>query len=221
MDPKSIKEQTIRDAKCSLILDASRKVFSDKGFHESRLEDIAVAAGFSKASLYNYFTDKEQIFLSLAIRDFDELLARLRVGISSTGTLISSIEFLYRTVLTFFGEHFSFFWALTSFETMCNIHMQRFQKHHDEMVKRFEEHYAGLLGTFVEILHNAKVRGELKSPIDEMALARFIASLVRGTVFEWKISGKIENVEQTVKNLLAFTTNGLEYQPVIEAEAVL
>jgi len=61
-NPKEVRDQTVRDAKTNLILDSALKVFSEKGYHETRLEDVAAAAGFSKASLYNYYEDKEEIF---------------------------------------------------------------------------------------------------------------------------------------------------------------
>ena len=77
-DAKSKRETAIREAKNNLILDAALKIFSETGFHDSRLEDIAAAAGFSKASLYNYYEDKETIFLSLAIREYSAVVGKLR-----------------------------------------------------------------------------------------------------------------------------------------------
>jgi len=109
MNPKDLREQTVRDAKANLILDAARKVFSDNGFHNTKLEDIAQVAGFSKASLYNYFSDKEEIFLSLAIRDFDDLLNKLRQGMKPSEPVLSSIEYLLRTVFTFLANSSRFF----------------------------------------------------------------------------------------------------------------
>ena len=45
MDPKEVREQTIKDVKCGIILDAARKVFSEKRYLNARLEDIAVRQG--------------------------------------------------------------------------------------------------------------------------------------------------------------------------------
>ena len=69
-DARVKKDKAIRETKTNLILDASLEVFSRLGFHDTRLEDIAAAAGFSKDSLYNYYEDKEDIFMSLAIREY-------------------------------------------------------------------------------------------------------------------------------------------------------
>ena len=69
MNTRKNRQQVIRETKENLILDAALRVFSGRGFHGVRLEDIADEAGFSKASLYNYYKDKEAIFLSLALRE--------------------------------------------------------------------------------------------------------------------------------------------------------
>lgn len=207
-DPKVIREQTIRDAKTNLILDAARKVFSEKGYHDARLEDIAGAAGFSKASLYNYYLDKEQIFLSMATRDFEELLTRLREGIKHSDQLLPSIESSLRIVFSFFGEHISFFWAVTDYQTAC-CRMAQMPGQHKELVDRFRGHTLGLIETFADVLRAARRRNEFSSPIDEMGLSRYIAALVRGIIFEWKMRGEIGDIEKTVKDLVAFIANGL------------
>lgn len=44
------------------ILDAARKVFTQKGFAASRMEDIAQVAGINRALLHYYFRCKEKLF---------------------------------------------------------------------------------------------------------------------------------------------------------------
>jgi AcrR family transcriptional regulator len=214
MNAKTIREQTVRDAKSNLILDSARKVFSDRGFHETRLEDIALCAGFSKASLYNYFADKEEIFLNLAIRDFEELLVKLRAGMDASAPFISSLEHLLRTVFAFFGEHITFFWEASNFHTGHQFDMHHLQKHHQELLETLHKNLGGLLSTFAEVVHSARERGEIATTVDEMTLARYVAALARGVVFDWKTERKIGDVEQTVKDLLEFVSHGIGH-PVL------
>jgi AcrR family transcriptional regulator len=44
------------------ILDAALTVFVEKGFAATKLDDVAVAAGISKGSLYRYFDNKAELF---------------------------------------------------------------------------------------------------------------------------------------------------------------
>ena len=49
----------------SQILEAAGSVFLQKGFAETTLQDIAQSAGISTALIYQYFSSKEDLFLSL------------------------------------------------------------------------------------------------------------------------------------------------------------
>ncbi|MEN6461505.1 MAG: TetR/AcrR family transcriptional regulator [Syntrophomonas sp.] len=48
--------------KRALILTAAVQVFSQKGYHNTRMEEIAVAAGVGKGTIYEYFISKVQLF---------------------------------------------------------------------------------------------------------------------------------------------------------------
>ncbi len=56
------------------ILDAAIQVFAEKGYHDTRVDDIVEAAGSSKGAVYFYFSSKQQIFLAL-IDQFADILA--------------------------------------------------------------------------------------------------------------------------------------------------
>jgi len=47
------------------IAEATLRVLAERGFHEILVDDIAQAAGVSRATLYQYFESKEQLFVEL------------------------------------------------------------------------------------------------------------------------------------------------------------
>ena len=51
------------------ILDAAKRVFADKGFHQTAIADIARTANLSYGSVYWYFDSKETLFQALAERE--------------------------------------------------------------------------------------------------------------------------------------------------------
>lgn len=208
MDAKTTREQKIRDIKCNLILDAARKVFSEKGFHNARLEDIAVEAGFSKASLYNYFTDKEQIFLNLATRDFELLLHQLERGAETSENLKSLLEFTFKTVIAFFGEHFVFFSEAFSFHhEIANSPL--LQEHHAELLKNFINNHNAIMAIVANGIERARERQEINLSMDSLTAAQFIGALLRGTFFECKLNNFCEDKEKILENLIDFTCYGL------------
>ncbi|MEY3385575.1 MAG: hypothetical protein RIR53_386 [Bacteroidota bacterium] len=52
-------------AKRAQIVDHASEVFSQTGYHASKMADIATAAGIGKGTIYEYFTTKEQLFLAV------------------------------------------------------------------------------------------------------------------------------------------------------------
>jgi AcrR family transcriptional regulator len=48
-----------------LILDSAIKLFCEKGYAETSINDIAEDADFSRTSIYQYFTTKEEIYVRI------------------------------------------------------------------------------------------------------------------------------------------------------------
>jgi AcrR family transcriptional regulator len=44
------------------IIEAAMQVFSEKGYHNARMEEVAVLAGIGKGTIYEYFASKLQLF---------------------------------------------------------------------------------------------------------------------------------------------------------------
>ena len=54
-----------KERKRSEILEAAMTVFAQKGFHRSKMEEVAVAAKIGKGTIYEYFTSKRQLLQAL------------------------------------------------------------------------------------------------------------------------------------------------------------
>lgn len=51
------------DEKRQLILDKAYRLFSSKGFDRTSMSEVTAEVGGSKATIYNYFTSKEELFV--------------------------------------------------------------------------------------------------------------------------------------------------------------
>jgi TetR/AcrR family fatty acid metabolism transcriptional regulator len=60
------------------ILDAAVKVFATKGFHASRVGDIAEEAGIAYGLVYHYYKSKEELLETIFRTTWTEMLARVR-----------------------------------------------------------------------------------------------------------------------------------------------
>lgn len=76
------------------ILDAARKVFTQKGYAAARMEDIAREAGMNRALLHYYFRSKEKMFdlvFQQRVREFFFGLAGILAGPQSLEEKIKAV----------------------------------------------------------------------------------------------------------------------------------
>ena len=82
------------------ILAAALDVFSERGFHEASLEDVAARDGISKALIYEHFRSKEDLQRALMETYVHELLERI---LASTAGAEPGEDRLRRGVQAFLG----------------------------------------------------------------------------------------------------------------------
>jgi AcrR family transcriptional regulator len=211
MNPKETREQIIHDAKSGLILDAARTIFAQKGFHETHLEEIAAAAGFSKAALYNYYSDKESIFLSLANRDYEHLCENMKNNLDPNAKFVDVLEKMARIVLSFFGEHFAFVLATTDFRTAGKTKPEITSECccNDTLFAQFKIKFESVFGVFIDMIGEAKKKGEIECDLDNRTIVNYMLALVRGVLTEWKIQGQKGDVDLETRQLVTFLSRGL------------
>lgn len=84
-----------KDSKPTAILEAANKQFRQYGFKKTSMEDIAKQTGISRASLYSYFNDKDDIFRAVSAKIHEHALASAESHLNATGkanNLASRIE---------------------------------------------------------------------------------------------------------------------------------
>ena len=87
------------------ILDAALDVFSDKGYHDTKLDEIANESSTSKGSIYFHFPNKERLFLSLVDQFSDLLEKQTRKAIELQPKGIGRVEVALQTVLETFARY--------------------------------------------------------------------------------------------------------------------
>ena len=89
----------------SKILEAAVNVFAQKGYHETRVDDIVTESKTSKGSVYFYFPSKQDIFLGL-IDTFSGLLeSRLNEAIQNEKHGIQQMDSALQVSLNLFSQY--------------------------------------------------------------------------------------------------------------------
>ena len=208
MDPKENREEFVRDAKRNLILDAARDVFAEKGFHEARLEDVAARAGFSKASLYNYYEDKETLYLYLGIREHGRLAANLEEAVDFEAPFEQNLRSLLQILFAGLRDQFAFISSASNPQSGLFCNHAAGNEARTALVIEFLACARRMMDLFERVVAAGKKRGDIKSKLENSVLSQYAASLLRGVVFEWKISGRVGNTEKDTENIMEFVRHG-------------
>src|SRR5579884_1538567 len=73
--PIKTKKQVVSEFRQAEIITAARKVFAEKGYIATTVDEIAAAAAVAKGTVYVYFESKEQIYNAVLENDLDALRA--------------------------------------------------------------------------------------------------------------------------------------------------
>jgi AcrR family transcriptional regulator len=89
----------------TLIEDAAARLFAERGYSDTRLEDVAAAAHVTKPILYRHFASKSALHLALLRKHRDELAERIAPWVTGTGTLESRLPGMLDAWFGYVEEH--------------------------------------------------------------------------------------------------------------------
>ena len=61
-----------------VVLDAAKRLFTERGYEAATVRDIATAAGMSTGAVFANFTDKADLFNEVTVGDYEALASRMR-----------------------------------------------------------------------------------------------------------------------------------------------
>lgn len=146
------------------IVQAAYKVFSDKGYHPSKMDEIAREVGVSKATLYSYFESKEDLLKMISISTSQRLNEIFQKSLEGQNSL-KPFEELYNKMEEFQGSlHLNF--EILSLSS------------HDKNIREIGRNiYDEKIDVFQVFLENLQNKGIIRDDIDARTLARLVAAL--------------------------------------------
>ena len=150
------------------ILDTSAKLFSQQGYKEVSIRDIAQACGMTNAALYYHFKNKEDLFLAMLERDHEKTLAALRAAAQGPGDLREDLKRLVAQYAAITRER------KQSFQTLW-----RDMKQMEDVRawKLFGEMQHEIMRPLIERLEQAEAAGEIK-PGETQLYARLLHGMI-------------------------------------------
>jgi AcrR family transcriptional regulator len=87
-----------------LIVEAAGRLFGERGYDRTRLDDVAAAAGVTKPVLYRHFADKTALYLALLERHREDL-GSFAGAIPAEGTLDARLRAVLEVWLDYVEAH--------------------------------------------------------------------------------------------------------------------
>lgn len=87
------------------ILQAAIKVFSEKGFYNSRVSEIAKEANVADGTIYLYFRNKDDILISLFEEEFGKIVQNMRAALEKETDALQKIKRFAITHLSIISRH--------------------------------------------------------------------------------------------------------------------
>jgi AcrR family transcriptional regulator len=86
MDASIARTRLSRDDRMEQTLNVAHGLFAERGYADVKMDEIAAAVGVTKPLLYNYFGNKERIYIACMERAGDALEGALGEAIASTAS---------------------------------------------------------------------------------------------------------------------------------------
>jgi AcrR family transcriptional regulator len=183
------------------LLDAAVRVFARKGFHASRVGDIAEEAGVAHGLLYHYFESKDQVLEAVFHENWSILLARIASVEETDEPAVDQLRHIAAILLR----------TWLHLPDVVRVVIREFGRS-PELAERIGE-----LAQPIEVIERVIVRGiergEFRADID----ARVAATVVYGSIDElltgWvlgRLPAEEEDVAAAERTLLEVSLVGLQ-----------
>lgn len=165
--------QVLDDQKRAKILAVAAELFAAQPFHKVLLSEVAEAAGVGKGTLYIYFKNKDDLYLSVLFNGFSRLIDQLRQKVDQREhTPLENLTSVIEEIVGFAYQ------SPHLYELMRNVAWSKVTGNAHWQVKRTE-----LRELIESIIRQGIDSGDFVDPHPELT-ARFIPHLVRSVMMD-------------------------------------
>ncbi len=179
------------------ILESALRVFSEKGYRQSTMDDVAKAVGVSKGAIYIYFKSKEDLFGELCRANPADLSRELRSAFNGVDPIEGSKRFFegsIETAVETAGFYFDSVAEASRNDAIRNYLLNKYKISVDEITR---------------FLVDLQKKGQMRRDIDARDMALAFVALYEGLHEILNIAGdKSEAVKAWVACSKAFFSDG-------------
>ncbi|KNZ70064.1 transcriptional regulator, TetR family [Thermincola ferriacetica] len=186
------------------IIEAAVKVFSSKGFHEAKVEEIAQIADVGKGTVYEYFSSKVELFQEILKSGMEFYNKNITEQLSASISATEKLKQVARLHLRFILEYKD----LAKVTMTEHAHFGR--EFRSWLMKMREEKFAAIENIIKSGIDRGEIRNEVNSRAAAMVFTGMMGGLVGPAVFG---DEGVQNLEDTLEQMLEILLKGLLANP--------
>ena len=183
------------------ILSAGERLFAHNGYHITTMDDIAGEVELSKATLYLYFKNKEDLFFSILEEKVNTYTHDIEISLKKTKSLHDTIVEIVTGQLVFLQDNHHFFRLAIAEE--CKIE----QSHASELRERFIAKQTKII-SMIEAVLSRHMEGQSDYTFNPKSLALCIVGSINAHMMNWLVTGGSFNVLKSKDDIIEIITNG-------------
>ena len=167
------------------ILNSARSLFKDKGFHNTKMEDIATAAGVGKGTLYEYFKNKQDIFDEACIEYVDLIIDSVKYVSNMDNTFKEKLLILFNGKLKMESE-------------IANMSIDNILSSKNIISEKTVKTIIGKISEMYSLISNIIDQGKEEGVVIKNIQSEILACVIVGTMSEY-LRLKSHNKEYEIK----------------------
>lgn len=184
-----------------LILNTAEDVFSERGFDEARMDDIAERAGLSKGAIYWYFKKKDDIIAALLDRVFRRSINSMRALATADSSALARLAAIGQQISRDYQAMTHLMPIALEFYAIA-LRQRKVRKHLATM-------YSEIIAILTPLMEEGIRQGELNPALDPLQAATALVSMYEGLGLVWSISPKMVNWKTLGPETMITFINGL------------
>lgn len=209
------REQHRKEENKKFILKVAEKVFVQKGFSLTTMDEIAKEAQFSKATLYQYFKSKGDMFFEIIYKSFEEVLQKVKKIRQAEMRTEEKLRQVINTIGSYYHTKKNiariFIMERALMRKLLHLNIKEAPPtHHPPIPARYRGILDEISDLICEIIEEGVKNGEFRK-MDVRQASFILGAMIRGFYFKGPVQDKKElSIQQSADLIHDFFLHGIK-----------
>ncbi len=185
----------------NLIINAAIDVFSNGDFEKATMRSIADKAGVPTTSIYNYFKNKDDLYVTLIKLIVDRTNRELNAHLLGINDIKNKIKILAKHQLEYFEAN-----PNIAYLVFASTNISYWYQHSSALEKARESS-----AVLVKIIEEGKSRKKIRADINSHIIVHMFFGAMRAMVINWLYSKQIYKLSDMADYLADYIYSGIAF----------